>query len=174
MCRFCWRRGRRREEPSNGTEKLSMMDTSATQTPSTADSTEPAHTNTVWKMCVWVQVQPRVWRLFRHWGVCFFSSCNSCCLLSGSGALRGPSVPDRTEARLKGKTFLDKGREFVWNFDKASKKTPSWIHDKHKWGYVFSWLCVGMETFFFFYPKWHGATSVSSWPFDLALLTAQC
>ncbi|XP_070707012.1 probetacellulin isoform X1 [Pempheris klunzingeri] len=46
-CRLCWRRGRRREEPRNGTEKLSMMDTSATRTTSTADSTELPHTDAV-------------------------------------------------------------------------------------------------------------------------------
>ncbi|XP_037609291.1 probetacellulin isoform X2 [Sebastes umbrosus] len=46
-CRLCWRRRRRREEPRNGTEKLSMMDTSATHTTLMADSTEPPHTNTV-------------------------------------------------------------------------------------------------------------------------------
>lgn len=45
--RLCWRRRRRREEPRNGTEKLSMMDTSATQTRLTEDSTEPPHTNAV-------------------------------------------------------------------------------------------------------------------------------
>ncbi|XP_059213243.1 probetacellulin [Centropristis striata] len=41
----CWRRSRRREEPRNGTEKLSMMDTSAAHTTIMADSTEPPHTN---------------------------------------------------------------------------------------------------------------------------------
>lgn len=45
--RLCWRRRRRREEPSNGTEKLGMMDTSAAHTTLPADSTEPPHTNTV-------------------------------------------------------------------------------------------------------------------------------
>lgn len=45
--RFCWRRGRRREEPRNGTEKLSMMDTSATHTALTLDSTETPHTPSV-------------------------------------------------------------------------------------------------------------------------------
>ncbi|XP_071322432.1 probetacellulin [Trachinotus anak] len=46
--RLCWRRGRRREEPRNGTEKLSMMDTRATHTTlTTQDSTEPPHTNAV-------------------------------------------------------------------------------------------------------------------------------
>ncbi|XP_029301309.1 probetacellulin isoform X2 [Cottoperca gobio] len=43
-CRLCWRRGRRREEPRNGTEKLSMMDTSATHATLKA---EPPHTNAV-------------------------------------------------------------------------------------------------------------------------------
>ncbi|XP_045923431.1 probetacellulin isoform X1 [Micropterus dolomieu] len=46
-CRSCWQRRRRREEPRNGTEKLSMMDTSATHTPLKADSTEQPHTNAV-------------------------------------------------------------------------------------------------------------------------------
>ncbi|XP_008291982.1 probetacellulin [Stegastes partitus] len=47
-CRLCRRRGRRRrEEPRNGTEKLSMMDTGATHTVLTPDSTEPLHTNSV-------------------------------------------------------------------------------------------------------------------------------
>ncbi|XP_078127851.1 probetacellulin isoform X5 [Sander vitreus] len=46
-CRLCWRRGRRREEPRNRTEKLSMMDTSTTHTTLMVDSTEPPHTNTV-------------------------------------------------------------------------------------------------------------------------------
>ncbi|XP_022064242.1 probetacellulin isoform X2 [Acanthochromis polyacanthus] len=46
-CRLCRRRRRRREEPRNGTEKLNMMDTSATNTTSTPDSTEPLHTNCV-------------------------------------------------------------------------------------------------------------------------------
>ncbi|XP_023120400.1 probetacellulin isoform X2 [Amphiprion ocellaris] len=46
-CRLCRRRGRRREEPRNGTEKLSMMDTGATHTTLTPDSTEPLHTNSV-------------------------------------------------------------------------------------------------------------------------------
>ncbi|XP_042252050.1 probetacellulin isoform X3 [Thunnus maccoyii] len=44
-CRLWRRRGRRREEPRNGTEKLSMMD--KTRTTITPDSTEPPHTNTV-------------------------------------------------------------------------------------------------------------------------------
>ncbi|XP_028274481.1 probetacellulin [Parambassis ranga] len=47
-CRMCRQRRRRRdEEPRNGTEKLSMMDTSATHTTSTSDSAEPPHTNSV-------------------------------------------------------------------------------------------------------------------------------
>ncbi|XP_040014168.1 probetacellulin [Xiphias gladius] len=45
--RLCRRRGRRREEPRNGTEKLSMMDTGATHTTLMPDSTEPTRTNTV-------------------------------------------------------------------------------------------------------------------------------
>ncbi|XP_035039971.2 probetacellulin isoform X1 [Hippoglossus stenolepis] len=45
--RLCRWRGRRREEPRNGSEKLSMMDTRATHTIPTADSTEPPETNTV-------------------------------------------------------------------------------------------------------------------------------
>ncbi|XP_070845494.1 probetacellulin isoform X2 [Chaetodon trifascialis] len=45
--RLCWRRRRRREEPRNGTEKLSMMDTSAAQTRLTEDSAEPPRTNAV-------------------------------------------------------------------------------------------------------------------------------
>uniref|UniRef100_UPI0037E96F38 probetacellulin isoform X2 n=1 Tax=Semicossyphus pulcher TaxID=241346 RepID=UPI0037E96F38 len=44
-CRLCWRRRRRREEPRNGTEKLSMMDTGAAHT--TLDSTEPPQTDGV-------------------------------------------------------------------------------------------------------------------------------
>ncbi|XP_075899826.1 probetacellulin isoform X2 [Nelusetta ayraudi] len=47
-CRFCWwRRRRRREAPSNVTEKLSMMDTGAAQTSPTGESTETTHTNAV-------------------------------------------------------------------------------------------------------------------------------
>lgn len=46
-CRLCWRRGRRREEPRNGTDRLNMIDTSATHTTLTLDSTEPLHTNSV-------------------------------------------------------------------------------------------------------------------------------
>ncbi|XP_053196146.1 probetacellulin isoform X3 [Scomber japonicus] len=46
-CRLWRRRGRRREEPPNGTEKLSMMDTRATHTTITPDLTEPPHTNAV-------------------------------------------------------------------------------------------------------------------------------
>lgn len=42
-CRLCWRRGRRREEPRNGTERLNMMDTSTTHTTLIPDSTEPRH-----------------------------------------------------------------------------------------------------------------------------------
>ncbi|GLD55478.1 probetacellulin-like protein [Lates japonicus] len=45
--RLCRRRGRQREEPRNGTEKLSMMDTRATHATLTPDSTEPPHTNAV-------------------------------------------------------------------------------------------------------------------------------
>ncbi|CAJ1070763.1 probetacellulin isoform X1 [Xyrichtys novacula] len=44
-CRLCWRRRRRREEPINGTEKHSMMDTGAAHT--TLDATEAPQTNTV-------------------------------------------------------------------------------------------------------------------------------
>ncbi|KAM9840956.1 probetacellulin [Aulostomus maculatus] len=43
----CRQRGRRREEPRNGTEKLSMMDTSATHASVMADSAEQPHTNAV-------------------------------------------------------------------------------------------------------------------------------
>ncbi|XP_073334536.1 probetacellulin [Pagrus major] len=46
-CRLCWRRRRRREEPRNGTEKLSMMDTSTTHAALTEDSTEPHNTHAV-------------------------------------------------------------------------------------------------------------------------------
>ncbi|XP_032396352.1 probetacellulin isoform X2 [Etheostoma spectabile] len=46
-CRLGWQRERRREEPRNETEKLSMMDTSGTHTTLTVDSTELPHTNTV-------------------------------------------------------------------------------------------------------------------------------
>ncbi|XP_072228423.1 probetacellulin isoform X1 [Leuresthes tenuis] len=46
-CRSYWRRGRQREEPKNGTEKLSMMDTGAAHTSLTADSTETTLTNSV-------------------------------------------------------------------------------------------------------------------------------
>ncbi|XP_063745656.1 probetacellulin isoform X2 [Eleginops maclovinus] len=45
-CRLCWRRRRRREEPRNGSEKLSMMDTSGTHT-TLASNSEPTHTNAV-------------------------------------------------------------------------------------------------------------------------------
>ncbi|XP_058473946.1 probetacellulin isoform X2 [Solea solea] len=45
--RLCWRKGRRREEPRNGSEKLSMMDTRATHTVPTPDTTEPPHTHAV-------------------------------------------------------------------------------------------------------------------------------
>uniref|UniRef100_A0A3Q3IH02 EGF-like domain-containing protein n=1 Tax=Monopterus albus TaxID=43700 RepID=A0A3Q3IH02_MONAL len=48
--RLCRRRGRRREEPRNGTEKHSMSETrthSETHTPLTSDSTEPPHTDAV-------------------------------------------------------------------------------------------------------------------------------
>ncbi|XP_026212285.1 probetacellulin [Anabas testudineus] len=45
--RLCGRRGRRREEPRNGTEKLSMMNTNATHTTLTPESTELLHTNAV-------------------------------------------------------------------------------------------------------------------------------
>ncbi|XP_061589255.1 probetacellulin [Cololabis saira] len=43
-CRFCHRTGSPREKPQDGTEKLSMMDTSTTHT---RDSTETTHTNSV-------------------------------------------------------------------------------------------------------------------------------
>lgn len=46
-CRLCWRRGRRREEPRNGTDRLNMIDTSVTHTTLNPDSTEPLHTNSV-------------------------------------------------------------------------------------------------------------------------------
>ncbi|CAN9504530.1 unnamed protein product [Ophioblennius macclurei] len=59
-CKMCWQRGRRREEPRNGTEKLSMMNAAAAAAaaaePHTAlksqDSREPlppppSHTNSV-------------------------------------------------------------------------------------------------------------------------------
>ncbi|XP_071400501.1 probetacellulin [Centroberyx affinis] len=46
-CRLCRQRGRRREEPRNETEKLSMIDTSATHRTLTPDSTEPPHTHAV-------------------------------------------------------------------------------------------------------------------------------
>lgn len=43
--RLCWRRRRRREEPRNGTEKHSMMDTSAAHV--ALDSPELTHTDSV-------------------------------------------------------------------------------------------------------------------------------
>ncbi|XP_035464933.2 probetacellulin isoform X2 [Scophthalmus maximus] len=43
--RLCRRRGRRREEPRNGSEKLSMMDTGAMHTILTPDSIEPPQPN---------------------------------------------------------------------------------------------------------------------------------
>ncbi|XP_047425025.1 probetacellulin [Mugil cephalus] len=46
-CRLCRRRGRRREEPRNGTEKLRMMDTGAAHAASTPDAAEAPHTNSV-------------------------------------------------------------------------------------------------------------------------------
>ncbi|XP_069026092.1 probetacellulin isoform X2 [Embiotoca jacksoni] len=46
-CRLCRRRGRRREEARNGTEKLSMMDTRAPPAVLTSDSTELSCTNSV-------------------------------------------------------------------------------------------------------------------------------
>lgn len=46
-CRLCRRRGRQREEPRNGTEKLSMMDASTAHTTLTPDPAEPLHTNSV-------------------------------------------------------------------------------------------------------------------------------
>ncbi|XP_041826194.1 probetacellulin [Melanotaenia boesemani] len=46
-CRRFWQRRTRREEPRNGTEKLSMMVTSGTHTPLTADLNETTHTNSV-------------------------------------------------------------------------------------------------------------------------------
>ncbi|XP_056146864.1 probetacellulin isoform X3 [Lampris incognitus] len=45
--RLCRRRGRRREEPRNGTEKLNMIDTSGAHRALTPDSTETPHTNAV-------------------------------------------------------------------------------------------------------------------------------
>ncbi|KAM4635745.1 probetacellulin [Polymixia lowei] len=45
--RLCRRRGRQREEPRNGTEKLNMMDTSGTHGTLMPDSTEPLHSNSV-------------------------------------------------------------------------------------------------------------------------------
>ncbi|CAG5867762.1 unnamed protein product [Menidia menidia] len=43
-CKLIWRRGRRREKPGNGTEKLSMMDTG---TSVSAETTETTNTNSV-------------------------------------------------------------------------------------------------------------------------------
>lgn len=100
-CRSCWGRRRRREAPSNVTEKLSMMDTRATQTPLPADSSEPPHDNSVWEMCAWVQMQPRVWgcldmgEVFFVWQLLHFFS------LWWRHSLGGPSVLDRTH-RAKG------------------------------------------------------------------------
>ncbi|XP_037548277.1 probetacellulin [Nematolebias whitei] len=45
--RRCWQRTRQREEPRNGTEKLSMMNSSATHTTSMEDPAEQTHTNSV-------------------------------------------------------------------------------------------------------------------------------
>ncbi|XP_028318327.1 probetacellulin isoform X2 [Gouania willdenowi] len=46
--KWCCRHQRSRtEEPSNGTEKLSMMDTNATHTDLKLDPTEPTHSNPV-------------------------------------------------------------------------------------------------------------------------------
>ncbi|XP_017263432.1 probetacellulin isoform X2 [Kryptolebias marmoratus] len=45
--RRCWERKRPSEKPKNGTEKLSMMDTSETHATSTKDSIELTHTNSV-------------------------------------------------------------------------------------------------------------------------------
>ncbi|KAK2819293.1 hypothetical protein Q5P01_024854 [Channa striata] len=45
--RPCRRRGRRREEPINGTEKLSMVVTSAAHTTLTPESTEPPNTHDI-------------------------------------------------------------------------------------------------------------------------------
>ncbi|XP_029922034.1 probetacellulin [Myripristis murdjan] len=45
--RLCRQRGRRREEPRNGTEKLSMINTSTSHATSIPDSTETPHSNDV-------------------------------------------------------------------------------------------------------------------------------
>ncbi|XP_024917716.1 probetacellulin isoform X2 [Cynoglossus semilaevis] len=45
--RLCWQKRRRREAPTNGSEKLSMMDTRAAHAALTADAKEPPLTDTV-------------------------------------------------------------------------------------------------------------------------------
>lgn len=73
LCRRRGRRGKAEEEPRNGTEKLSMMDSGVTHTHLTSDAAE--HTDAVWEECVCARVCPTDWELFRILS-------DSCCLLS--------------------------------------------------------------------------------------------
>lgn len=175
-CRLCWRRRRRREEPRNGTEKLSMMDASTTHTALPEDSMEPHNTDAVWK--VWgresrgcLHVRDFVLNAtaaalcLTVMAVCYGRAlCAQRRDISGWGLCSIKQQHRSFHPPLKGQPCL----RLWWSF--RTKRTPFWIYNKHKSEMSFLLVVCRHGHFFFFQMAW---SHIRLWPFHLALLTAQ-